>query len=166
MERLVRRVGAAGALGLALAALPACSGLETDGTASRAPAAEDGAALVAHEAFLDALRAGDAAAASTFLDSSPELLLFPVSGRSRLEGAGEAKAGLEAMLRGLGPAEWTVVHARPTVRPGAMWMTYLFAVETERSAEPLLGRGTEVWVRRGGEWKLAHGHWSQEPGPR
>jgi hypothetical protein len=67
------------------------------------------------------------------------------------------------MFRGLGPAEWTVVHARATARPAAVWVTYLFAVEAERLAEPILGRGTEIWVRRGDDWKLTHGHWSREP---
>lgn len=166
MGSFVRALGAAGCL--ALAALPACSGSESDGPAPREAvrAADQTEAAAAHDSFLDALRTADAKRASSFLDSSADLVLFPVQGAPRLEGAEAAAQGLDAMFRAIGPAEWTVVHETRTVRGGAAWMTYHFAVEAEGRPEPLLGRGTEVWVHRTDGWRLTHGHWSAEPAGR
>lgn len=164
MRSLVRALGVAGLLGLA--ALPACSGNETEGRAPRSEPRADQAEmelLKAHDAFVGALRDADVEGAAAFLDPSPELVLFPVDGSARLEGFEQAKQGLKALFRALGPAEWTVVHVSPTVHGGAGWLTYHFAVETGGGAEPLLGRGTEIWVRRADGWKLVHGHWSRDP---
>lgn len=154
------------AAGLALAALVGCSGSEETTVPRDRSSARDGAgAVAAHADFLDAIRAADAGRAAAFLDRSTELVLFPMRGRSRLEGFEDAKRGLEGMLSALRGGEWTFVHTRPEVRGGTAWITYHFAVETG-GREPLLGRATEVWVHRDDGWKLTHGHWSEEPGSR
>jgi hypothetical protein len=162
MGAVLRGLAAAGCV--ALAALPACSGVESDGAPRGGErGADEAGAAAAHGGFLDALRAADAGRASAFLDGSPELTLFPVQGDVRLDGPAEAGRGLEAMFRAIGPAEWTTVHEARVVRGGAAWFTYQFAVEAEGRPEPLLGRGSEVWVHRPDGWKLAHGHWSSQP---
>ena len=115
---------AAAAMGIAALALSACSGWESGPRSGRAaaPAAAPGELAAAHEAFLDALRSADADAAVAQLDSSAELVLFPMEGAARLEQSTEAALGLEAMFRAIGPAEWTVVHVRPVVRGTSAWV--------------------------------------------
>jgi len=145
--------------------LHACSGSTPDELPpERSPRGEpQGDPLDAHSGLQSALEAADVEAVASLLDPSAGLLIFHPRLGSRIDGITQAERGFERMFRALGSAEWTEVHTRVDGQDDVAWFTYHFAIESPSVGEPILGRATEIWMRRPGGWKLTHGHWSEDP---
>ena len=146
-------------------ALSACSGPVPEKSSPGPTAAGDRIAVIeAHREFLRALRTGDVELLASLVDASTDLLIFHPKLESRIDEISKVRSGYQRMFRRLGAAEWTEVHTRVSVRSDVAWITYHFAVDSPKAAEPVLGRATEVWTRGGAGWKLIHAHWSEDSG--
>jgi ketosteroid isomerase-like protein len=125
--------------------------------------ADPSAVIEAHERFVRALEARDVETLVSLLDRSSEFLVFPSKLISRIDKIDEATRGFEKMFRSLGSTEWTEVHAMVSIRGEIAWHTSHLVLETSALEDPLVGRATEIWIRRVDGWKLVHGHWSEDP---
>jgi ketosteroid isomerase-like protein len=67
------------------------------------------------------------------------------------------------MFERLGNASWTEVHPALFVEGDVAWLTSHVLVESPEVERKFVGRGTEIWIRRDGQWRLVHGHWSEHP---
>lgn len=162
--RAIERV----AIGITLLCLfPACSGTTlkstTEPSGGDTPDAWQEAALEAHAKLLDALCYADVETLVSLLEPSSDFLIFHPRIVSRIEDVDEGRRGFERMFRTLGAADWSEVHTKFTGGNDVVWFTYHFAVESPNLPEPFVGRATEIWRRHGSSWKLAHGHWSEDP---
>jgi len=121
------------------------------------------AVIEAHEALIEAYETADTDAFVALLEPSAELLIFHPRLVDRFDGIDRAKQGLARMFERLGGAKWSVFHPIVIVRGEVAWVTSHVLIESPTLEAPLLGRGTEIWVRRGEGWRLVHGHWSEDP---
>lgn len=129
----------------------------TDPFADRADVVE------VHEALLAAMEAGDGSAVAALLDSAHDILVFHPAVETRFDGADAISAGIGRMLGKNAPVEITEVHLQVWVDGDVAWLTSHLLLESPRVAEPFAARGTEVWRRTDGGWRLAHAHWSGQP---
>jgi ketosteroid isomerase-like protein len=149
--------------------LAGCSGGETGSAGSAAgaePAASDVAedergVIAAHKALINAMEAGDVAAVTALMDPSSGLVIFHPFVENRFDGIGEVDAGLGTMFGHLGPLSWTEAHAAFDIEGDVAWMTSHVLIKNAEMEGPFVGRGTEIWVRRPGGWRLTHAHWSE-----
>jgi ketosteroid isomerase-like protein len=134
------------------------------GGEAQAQAREDERAVVeAHRTLIAAYEAGDVYAFVSLLDPSPSLLIFHPLLESRFDTIAQVREGLGKMFEHLGGASWTDAHALVTVWGDVAWVTSHMAVEAPGLSRPFIGRGTEIWVRDAGSWRLTHAHWSADP---
>ena len=166
-----RRLVLAGIGGLALLGV-ACgetsppagdAGGEPAGPTADAGEGEE-AVIAAHRAFVRAFEARDAQAVAALLDPRPGLLIFHPLVENRFDGTDEAREGLARMFARLSSLEWTEVHQQLEVEGSVAWLTSQVLLQSPDLASPFAGRGTEIWVRLDGQWRLTHGHWSEHAG--
>lgn len=156
-------------VGLGLAALawtgPAMAQTEDESqeAESQEAAIEEAMVLEAHERLIESYTQGDTETFSSLLDPSAELLIFHPRGYFQFESFPQVRKGMEHMLKRLGASEWVEREIRVVVRDEVGWVTSLILIEWEGMTEPLMARGTEVWVKRAAGWRLIHGHWSESP---
>ena len=82
---------------------------------------------------------------------------------NRFDGIEEVREAMGRMFARLGGAEWSDHHLIALVEGDVAWITAQVAVESPSLDPPLIGRGTEIYVRKPDGWKLVHGHWSAAP---
>ncbi len=123
--------------------------------------ADEGAVISAHRALIRALQDGDVDSAMALLDTRASLLIFHPFKENRFDGYDETREGLSRMLGRMQDMEWTEVHQAFQINGDVAWLTSQVLVKSDELEAPFVGRGTEIWVRRFGEWKLSHGHWSE-----
>lgn len=128
------------------------------------PDAERAAVLEAHDRLFQAIETGDSGGFVTWLDDDPSFAIFHPRGRSAFGPDDLANGSLEGMICRLAGAQWSEVDVEVTVSGEVAWVRSHLLIESPAMAGPFLGRGTEVWVRREGRWRLRHGHWSETPG--
>jgi ketosteroid isomerase-like protein len=116
----------------------------------------------AHGELIRAYERADADAFAALLDTSSELLIFHPRLQSRFGGVTAARENLGLMFSRLNETAWTEAHPALVVKGDVAWLTYNVIIESPRLDPPFVGRGTEVWVRSRGNWRLAHGHWSAD----
>jgi ketosteroid isomerase-like protein len=97
------------------------------------------------------------------LDPGSELLIFHPRLESRFNGIDEVRQNLGRMFERQGRATWTEAHPTVSVFGDVAWLTTHVAIEAPGMDAPFIGRGTEVWVRASGAWRLTHAHWSSNP---
>lgn len=119
--------------------------------------------IAAHRRLVEAYQRTDVDAIVALLDPSPDLLIFHPAVESRFDGIGEVRSGLTRMFGLLGPPIWTEVHTRAVVRESVGWITANLIIEAPDVGLVLVARGTEIWSRQDGSWRLAHAHWSSSP---
>ena len=147
----------------------ACGGPVEQAPAEPEPTVEDVAAakmdavIRAHTALTAAYQAADAEAFKALLDSSPELTVFHPVIQNRFGSPEELMGQLAVMFERLGEIEWTDAHPVIVVEGDVAWVTSNVLIESPALDRAFVGRGTEIWVLRGGEWRLIHGHWSENP---
>ena len=122
---------------------------------------DEGAVISAHRALIRAFQEGDAEAALGLLEPKESLLIFHPYLENRFDGYEEVREGLTRMMRRLSDLEWTEVHQALDIEGNVAWVTYQILVKAPGLETAFVGRGTEIWVRRHGQWRLAHGHWSE-----
>ncbi len=153
------------AAALALAALPSCAPApnnEPPASAAPAPATSLEPALVeAHQALHDALSSRDVEGVVSLLDPSPNLLIFPPLVEERFDSLEDVRSKLPEMFERFGEATWTEVHAEAVRRGDVGWITSNLLIESRSLTSPFIGRGTEIWVKTQGRWRLVHAHWSE-----
>ncbi len=132
--------------------------------AERDVAADEQAVLEAHRKLIEAYQEGSIDGFSWLLTSSPDLVIFHPLERARFIGKEAAREGLLEMFGHLREAEWTEAHTALTLQGDVAWLTSEVLIESPSLRAPFLGRGTEIWVREDGGWRLVHGHWSPTPG--
>lgn len=133
-------------------------------TATRDVAADEQAVLEAHRKLIESYQEGSIDGFSWLLSSDPDLVIFHPRTHSRFNGKDEVRQGLLEMFGKLQDAEWTEAHTALSIEGDVAWLTSDVLVESPSLSEPFLGRGTEIWVREDGGWRLVHGHWSPTPG--
>ncbi len=150
-----------GLVGVAVVGCSASSGLRRHDDAK---VAKDAAAVVAaHEALIRAYEAGDVDGFVGLLDPSPGLLIYHPRLVHRYTGIDEVVGSLPRMFGRLRGASWVDAHTAVHVDGDVAWLNSHILIEAPGMMEPFVGRGTEIWLRRGGAWRLAHGHWSPNP---
>jgi len=123
---------------------------------------DQGAVIAAHRALLDAFRRGDVDAAAALMDPTSQLLVFHPYIENRFDGAEQVREGLARMFAHVRGMEWTDVDPTIRIEGDVAWLSSQVLVQSDQLDAPFVGRGTEVWVRRGdNQWRLAHGHWSE-----
>lgn len=127
------------------------------------PAADRQAIIDAHQALVDAYMNGDVDAFVMQLEKSDDLLIYHPRLQDRWTGIDEVQQNLPRMFDGLGGSSWLDVHLKLSLAGDVAWLTSQVVIESPTVEVPFTGRGTEVWVRRGGNWRLVHGHWSENP---
>jgi ketosteroid isomerase-like protein len=122
---------------------------------------DEGAVIAAHRALIQAFEEGDAETVMGLVDPRDSLLVFHPFLENRFDGYEEAREGLARMMARVPQLEWTEVHQALALEGNVAWLTSQILVKAPGLEPPFVGRGTEIWVRRHGEWRLAHGHWSE-----
>jgi ketosteroid isomerase-like protein len=126
-------------------------------------AADRQAVIDAHQALVDAYMKGDAGAFVLLLEKSDDLLIYHPRLQDRWTGVDEVQQNLSNMFERLGESSWLDVHLDLSLAGDVAWLTSQVVIESPSVDKPFTGRGTEVWVRRGSNWRLIHGHWSENP---
>ncbi|MFQ5599980.1 MAG: YybH family protein [Candidatus Krumholzibacteriia bacterium] len=121
------------------------------------------AVLESHDQLVRAYEAHNVEIFTSLLEPSPDLLIFHPMIKSRFDDLGKVERGLTRMFRRLGDAKWTVVDPVVVVHGDVAWLTANIMVDSPMLPVPFVGRGTEIWVRRDGAWRLIHAHWSENP---
>ena len=134
-----------------------CSNVPTDTPETRQ------AVIDAHNSLIDAYQAGDTEALISLLDPSNDLLIFHAMTEARFESIAEVRSGLPRMFAKLKGATWAEAHPKLIMRGNVACMTAHVSIEAPSMAQSFIGRGTEIWVKNGGNWQLVHGHWSDNP---
>jgi ketosteroid isomerase-like protein len=119
--------------------------------------------LEAHRALILAYETSDHGAFLDLLLPSEDLLIFHPTLEDRFEGIEEAREEVGRMFGRYDELTWTEAHPELIVRGEVAWVTSHVLVESPDLEHPFVGRASEVWVRHNDEWRLAHGHWSQQP---
>jgi len=122
---------------------------------------DEGAVIAAHRSLIRAFQDGDVETVVGLLEPKEGLLIFHPFLENRFDGYEETREGLERMMERVTELEWTEVHQAVRMEGNVAWLTSQILVKTPALEPPFVGRGTEVWVRRHGQWRLAHGHWSE-----
>jgi ketosteroid isomerase-like protein len=122
---------------------------------------DEGAVIAAHRTLIRAFQEGDVETALGLLEPKESLLIFHPFLENRFDGYEEVREGLTRMLARVTEAEWTEVHQALDMEGNVAWLTSQILVKAPGLDPPFVGRGTEIWVRRHGKWRLAHGHWSE-----
>jgi ketosteroid isomerase-like protein len=135
---------------------------EPTAAAPRDSEADRQGVIEAHQAFVRAWETADVEGVVSLLDAAPPLLIFHPKLRSRFDSLAEVRAGLGRMFSKIGGARWVEAHPVVTVRGDVAWLTTHVAVESD-NVDPVMVRGTEIWLRESAGWKLAHAHWSPDP---
>lgn len=152
-----------------IAVLVACSARVGNGPApgpTAAPAtAGEPALLEAHQSLHHALASQDVEGVVALLDHSPKLLIFHPLVEDRFDSVEAVRRKLPAMFEHLGAATWTEVHPEAVQMGDVGWITSNLLVESPALPTPFRGRGTEIWVKEEGGWRLIHAHWSEVPQP-
>jgi ketosteroid isomerase-like protein len=117
--------------------------------------------IAAHRNLIRAFQEGDVDAAVGLLEHTESLLIFHPYLENRFDGYEEAREGLTRMMQRFPELEWTEVHQALDMEGNVAWLTSQILVKAPGLEPPFVGRGTEIWVRRHGQWRLAHGHWSE-----
>jgi ketosteroid isomerase-like protein len=128
-----------------------------------ADSGDEAAVVAAHEALIAAYEAGDVDAFVALLDPTPDLLIYHPRLVHRYAGIDQVTGSLPRMFKRLQGASWLDAHASVNVDGSVAWLNSHVLIEAPGLDEPFAGRGTEVWVKRSGGWRLAHGHWSVNP---
>ena len=127
------------------------------------PFADRAEVVEVHETFLAAMEAGDAEAVEALIDSAHDVLVFHPAVMTRFDGPQAVADGVATMLARRGPVDFTEVHLQAWVDGDVAWLTSHLLLESPAVPEPFAARGTEVWRRTDGGWRLAHAHWSAQP---
>jgi len=122
---------------------------------------DEGAVISAHRNLLRAFQEGDVETAMGLLEPKESLLIFHPFLENRFDGYEEAREGLTRMMERVKEMEWTEVHQALNLEGNVAWLTSQILVKAPGLEPPFVGRGTEIWVRRHGQWRLSHGHWSE-----
>jgi ketosteroid isomerase-like protein len=117
----------------------------------------------AHETLLAAMEKGDAQAVTALLDTAHDVLVFHPETADRFDGPEAIAEGIATMLAKHGPVDVTEVHLQAWVDGDVAWLTSHVLLESPELPQAFAGRGTEVWRRTEGGWRLAHAHWSKQP---
>jgi ketosteroid isomerase-like protein len=137
-----------------------------DVAAGGSPEEDIQAVVAAHTALVEAYEAGDIEAFAARLDPGAELLLFHPRADNRFDDIDDLREAMPRMFENIENAVWTDAHALVSVEGDVGWVTAEFLLEADGLAQPFVGRSTEIWARRDGEWRLVHAHWSQNPQQR
>ena len=129
----------------------------------RDPAVDTQEVLDAHGSLVEAFEKGDTNGFVLMLDKSDDLLIYHARLQDRWVGIDEVQKRLPEMFARLGKVTWLDVHLFISVESDVAWLTSQVLIESSGLEAPFTGRGTEIWVRRGGHWRLRHGHWSENP---
>ena len=122
---------------------------------------DEGAVISAHRNLIRAFQDGDVETALSLLEPTDSLLIFHPFLENRFDGYEETREGLTRMLARVTDTEWTEVHQALDMEGNVAWLTSQILVKAPGLDPPFVGRGTEIWVRRHGQWRLTHGHWSE-----
>jgi len=164
--RIPRRPLALGvlAIGFCLTAF-ACAGPQSPGDdaalVEEPDSADEMGLIAAHKALIGAMEAGDVAALTALLDSSPDLLIFHPFLENRFNGIAEVDKGLSRMFGELGGVNWTEAHGKVIMEGNVGWFTSHVLIKSPAMPNTFVGRGTEIWVLGPGGWRLKHAHWSE-----
>jgi len=124
----------------------------------------DRAALLdAHLAFMRAMERGDVDGVSALLDDSGDLLIFHPMSADRFDGIEQVREGLRTMFGREGDRSWNEYHPLLKLDGNVGWITSHSVLEAPGKRAGIALRGTEIWRRRGGSWRLVHAHWSVQP---
>lgn len=116
----------------------------------------------AHHRLMNAYGSMDAGEILNLLADAESVHLFHPRGNLDFEGKDTIKWGLQRMWERVGPAAWLdEAHNRVVVEGNVAWHTYYMSMRWEERDESIDARGTEIWVRRDGGWRLMHAHWSE-----
>lgn len=158
------------ALGVAVALALACAACATpppDRDTVQPAAATEGderdGLLEAHLALMRAFENGDADSLTRLLDESGGLLVFHPMKADRFDGIEQVQEGLSTMFSREGSRTWSEYHPLLQVAGDVGWITSHSTIEAPTRKESVAMRGTEVWRRRAGTWRLVHAHWSVQP---
>lgn len=127
------------------------------------PVIDARAVIEAHGTLVAAYEKGDTNVFLLMLDESDDVMLFHPRLQDRWVGLDEIRQNLPVMFERIGKTSWLDVHLSVTVEADAAWLTSQILIESPELEAPFTGRGTEIWVRRGNDWRLSHAHWSENP---
>lgn len=122
---------------------------------------DEGAVIAAHRDLIRAFQEGDADAVLELLVPNERLLIFHPFLENRFGGYDETRAGLTRMFERVKDVEWTEVHQTLDMEGNVAWFTSQILVKASGIEPPFVGRGTEIWIRHHGDWRLSHAHWSE-----
>ena len=122
---------------------------------------DEGAVIAAHRNLIRAFQEGDVEAALGLLEPEDSLLIFHPFLENRFDGYEEVREGLTRMMGRVTEIEWTEVHQALEMEGNVAWLTSQILLKSPSLERPFVGRGTEIWVRRRGQWRLSHAHWSE-----
>jgi ketosteroid isomerase-like protein len=122
---------------------------------------DEGAVIAAHREWIRAFQDGDVDAALALLVPNDRLLIFHPYLENRFGGHEETREGLTRMMGRLKDLEWTEVHQTLDMQGNVAWFTSQILIKASGLEPPFVGRGTEIWIRHKGDWRLSHGHWSE-----
>jgi ketosteroid isomerase-like protein len=122
---------------------------------------DEGAVIAAHRELIRAFQEGDTDAALELLVPNDSLLIFHPFLENRFGGYEETREGLTRMMGRVKELEWTEVHQSLDMEGNVAWFTSQILVKAPGLEPPFVGRGTEIWIRHHGNWRLSHGHWSE-----
>ena len=122
---------------------------------------DEGAVIAAHRDLIRAFQEGDAESALDLLVPNQSLLIFHPFLENRFDGYEETREGLTRMMGRVREIEWTEVHQTLDLDGNVAWLTSQILIKAPGLEPPFVGRGTEIWVRLHGTWRLSHAHWSE-----
>jgi hypothetical protein len=122
---------------------------------------DEGAVIAAHRELIRAFQEGDTESALGQLVPNASLSIFHPFLENRFDGYEETREGLARMLDRVEGMEWTEVHQTLDLEGNVAWLTSQILVKAPGLEPPFIGRGTEIWVRLHGNWRLTHAHWSE-----
>ena len=140
---------------------PDASGSAEPPEISMVARSDEGAVISAHRTLIRAFQEGDVETAMGLLEPEDGLLIFHPFLENRFDGYEEVREGLTRMMRRVTGLEWTEVHQTLDIEGNVAWLTAQILIKAPGLEPPFVGRGTEIWVRRHEQWRLAHGHWSE-----
>jgi len=153
---------------LVVACLSCQAPADPDGSRSGEPSgvsmvarSDEGAVIAAHRELIRAFQEGDTESALGWLVPNESLSIFHPFLENRFDGYEEAREGLARMLDRIEEMEWTEVHQTVDLDGNVAWLTSQILIRTPSLEPPFIGRGTEIWVRLHGKWRLSHAHWSE-----
>jgi ketosteroid isomerase-like protein len=156
------------AVSLVIACLSCQAPAEPEGGRSGRPSevsmvarSDEGAVIAAHRDLVRAFQDGDAESALGLLVPNDSLLIFHPFLENRFDGYEETREGLSRMTGRVTELEWTEVHQTVDVEGNVAWLTSQILIKAPGLEPPFIGRGTEIWVRLHGKWRLTHAHWSE-----